>query len=614
MIINEKQLKRLSKLFFLFIAYANDRLFVTDNLCDRSGYPDEHALYDVAQEVWAGEKHTSLVADYVRDNPDRLSRTDLKEVAQWEHALAGVFLAQRRGNDVLFSIPDYAIAVRGIGIEIDDMVEADFPVLASTILLPFEGIIVFTFIMHTLDVGTDPTESLNELITRCAITPDSRIIRSARDFVKYADALLSITPQHSFDEYDDNYDDLDPDLGPDDDVQGQHHGLLAGLKGKDRLSAKERFREEHKDQAIAETFDAYLAISAKRRPPANIRELYGQLDRQSLVSFARKMGYKDRVSSLSKQRLLDLMMPDLVPTKKETLSLLQAHGLSSILWARELAEAGGLIELTEEDAIKRGELVPAITSVFGYRATNTTLLAFMLQETVECLADVDWEAEIERNHRVEKARRFLNTVVEMRGVDVLEEVNEEFLAFAEDTDLMLDEEDLKELIWDDAYVGTTGFEACIIDGIPLLVNGCLVDEETGEVDTSAVHRIIKLQVDKPKRPVTPDMLEHEYFCDWLEETVEEVQDLLAYLDEHVPDTQPDTVFADKLADCVLIEAQLPDRGPHYASTLSRFDFYTTEAQVDRFIDLTVQASNHRPLWSNRGWTVGEMRHLIDTGE
>ena len=100
----------------------------------------------------------------------------------------------------------------------------------------------------------------------------------------------------------------------------------------------------------------------------------------------------------------------------------------------------------------------------------------------------------------------------------------------------------------------------------------------------------------------------------VEETVEEVQDLLAYLDEHVPDTQPDTVFADKLADCVLIEAQLPDRGPHYASTLSRFDFYTTEAQVDRFIDLTVQASNHRPLWSNRGWTVGEMRHLIDTGE
>ena len=47
--------------------------------------------------------------------------------------------------------------------------------------------------------------------------------------------------------------------------------------------------------------------------------------------------------------------------------------------------------------------------------------------------------------------------------------------------------------------------------------------------------------------------------------------------------------------------------------MSRFDFYTTEAQVDRFIDLTIRASNHRPLWSNRGWTVDEMRHLVDTG-
>ena len=200
MIINEKQLKRLSKLFFLFIAYANDRLFVADDLCDRSGYPDERALYDVAKEVWSGEGHTSLVVDYVRDNPDRLSRTDLKEVAQWEHALAGVFLAQRRGNDVLFSIPDYAIAVRGIGMEVDDMVEADFPVLASTILLPFESVVTFTFLIHTLDVSTDTTESLDELVARCTLTPDSRIIRSARDFVKYADALQSITPQHSFHE------------------------------------------------------------------------------------------------------------------------------------------------------------------------------------------------------------------------------------------------------------------------------------------------------------------------------------------------------------------------------------------------------------------------------
>ena len=109
------------------------------------------------------------------------------------------------------------------------------------------------------------------------------------------------------------------------------------------------------------------------------------------------------------------------------------------------------------------------------------------------------------------------------------------------------------------------------------------------------------------------MLVHEYFGDWLEETVDEVQDLVAYLDEHVPDAQPDTAFAYKLTDCILIDAQMPDRVPRYASLLSRFDFYTTEAQVDRFRDLTTQASNQQPLWSNRGWTVGEMRHLVDTG-
>ena len=189
MIINEKQLKRLSKLFFLFIAYANDRLFVADDLCDRSGYPDERALYDVAQEVWAGEGHTSLVADYVRDNPDKLSRTDLREVAQWENALAGIFTILSDGRDTLFNIPRYTLVVRGITEEIDTIIDEELPVLASTILLPFENVIIYACAIDTVPIERNEMDRLGSLTDLDAV----KEITIAQIFV--ADTLARLGKQ-----------------------------------------------------------------------------------------------------------------------------------------------------------------------------------------------------------------------------------------------------------------------------------------------------------------------------------------------------------------------------------------------------------------------------------
>ena len=112
MIITPKQVVRFARLYFPFIDYANNQLQMRKNIYYRNGNPNADKAYVVARAVWADRRNSSLAGDYARDNPHGLSPTDLREIAQWEHALAGVFLVQRQDRDMLFSLPGVAIAVR----------------------------------------------------------------------------------------------------------------------------------------------------------------------------------------------------------------------------------------------------------------------------------------------------------------------------------------------------------------------------------------------------------------------------------------------------------------------------------------------------------------------
>lgn len=360
-------------------------------------------------------------------------------------------------------------------------------------------------------------------------------------------------------------------------------------------------------------FDQYHSRAIREKPPKTMRELYSHLSREELLSSVRELNIEGNIGSLSKRTLLDLMVSVLTPNIERALLILRKHGLSSLMFARELQEAGGTIEFSSQDAADRGEVAPPAPPVFAYFATDTTLIGWMLSEYVSCLADVDWEAEIEEARRLDQARQFFNTVTQLRGIDVLEEVMEEYKTYVGGDQNMACEEDLDDMLTNGVFSDTANFIAYDCDGTTMLVNGMFTNPRTGRFDNRNIRAIIKAQADKPKRPITPSMVETKYFDDWLEEMTPEAQDLIAYLDEHVPDTQSDFSFADDLFDCVFIEAQLSEQRFDFTRILRDYDFYTTSAQINRFNELVDNTSDHLPRWINRGWSPKDMLDLEESG-
>ena len=188
-ILDNKSTLRLEKLYTSFIAYANDRLSVTDNLFRRTGRLNKEASFDVALEAFDTYRGDSLVADYLRVNPDGLSRTDLREIAQFGHAISGTFIVVRDGRDVLFLIPGFQIAVRGLIQEIDTIIREDLPVLVETVLLPFRNTIAFAFVLesHTDHIDTLEPGLIDDF------RADSQTIRSVRDLILHEETIRMLT-------------------------------------------------------------------------------------------------------------------------------------------------------------------------------------------------------------------------------------------------------------------------------------------------------------------------------------------------------------------------------------------------------------------------------------
>ena len=223
-ILNNKSVKRFDKLFTSFIAYANDWLQLGDNLCDRSGRTNYGELFNVTMEAFYDEELPSVVSDYVRDNPDRLSRTDLREISQWEHGVAGSFFVTRDGRDTVFVVPGFAIAVRGFMKEIDTLFQYGTLALCETVLLPFENVVVYAHVIN--ETSTDVLRDIG--IDLDSFKTHGRTVRSARDLMRYADDIRAACDHidHMFygseddDAMDEEVGGLDNRHAPHDEVEG----------------------------------------------------------------------------------------------------------------------------------------------------------------------------------------------------------------------------------------------------------------------------------------------------------------------------------------------------------------------------------------------------------
>ena len=113
-------------------------------------------------------QNIGLIDSFVSENPAQLSKDDLDIVRSWRHLTAGRFYVFREmANYTVFisgSAPAIAYGVVALSQPFEDLVGSTLPVMTETVLLPFQGQIVYDGLISRFNISFGPgvRRSLNE--------------------------------------------------------------------------------------------------------------------------------------------------------------------------------------------------------------------------------------------------------------------------------------------------------------------------------------------------------------------------------------------------------------------------------------------------------------------
>ena len=141
--------------------FVNQRLKV---LPDKLITPDEFAALSPEDRVKmrdALNANLDLIESFVDENPDQMSEDELEIVRSWRHMVSGRFYVFRelKKYTVFLSTtsPATAYGVVALSQPFEDLIGPHLPVLAQTVLLPFNGVIVYDGVMSGYDLSFGPS-------------------------------------------------------------------------------------------------------------------------------------------------------------------------------------------------------------------------------------------------------------------------------------------------------------------------------------------------------------------------------------------------------------------------------------------------------------------------
>ena len=194
-----------------------------------------------------------------------------------------------------------------------------------------------------------------------------------------------------------------------------HRGVLAGLDEEERAT---KVQEEIEREFIANARDGRVAALAEQAEegPA-VPTLAAQLEgftRDKLIEMAKDYDLKG-YSKLKKPELAAVVAQACGEQDEDLAFTLAFASPAEFAAARKVAQAGGVLELTDEEVEQSDYLEAMPPYVYVYR----TLGGFTLmvpEELRECLARVDWAAVEERRRAVERAQHVADVLTDVCGL------------------------------------------------------------------------------------------------------------------------------------------------------------------------------------------------------
>lgn len=155
-----EQTKRFYQIWLALLHNVNDQLHLVPAFPASEERNGLLALSDELQlrnALWADDE---LREHFISANPADLSSADLAVVASWRYRRAGSFYIMRALKKYTIFLsedaPPRAYGVLGLSTPIEELAQGPFPVLAQTVLLPFEGQIIYDGLLQWYAVVFGP--------------------------------------------------------------------------------------------------------------------------------------------------------------------------------------------------------------------------------------------------------------------------------------------------------------------------------------------------------------------------------------------------------------------------------------------------------------------------
>jgi hypothetical protein len=155
-----EQTARFYRIWLALLHYVNEQQYLVPAF---PASEERNGLLPLADELrlrnalWADD---GLRERFISANPAGLSSADLAVVASWRYRRAGSFYIVRalKKYTVFLSedIPPRAYGVLGLSTPIEELASGPLPVLAQTVLLPFEGRIIYDGLLQWYAVVFGP--------------------------------------------------------------------------------------------------------------------------------------------------------------------------------------------------------------------------------------------------------------------------------------------------------------------------------------------------------------------------------------------------------------------------------------------------------------------------
>lgn len=624
--LSRSQALRFFRLFYSLLDYVNEKHGVLGEPFDPMN--DDLRGEQVGElSYFIFEDHRDVIDAFIRENPSGMDAADLGQIARWKEALSGSFTIVEHGpHGSVFMGNHRLFNVRGISQDISDMVR-DVPTPVSTVLLPFDGCIVYGVSIARYPVGLGPgilgiiSDEYRELLAKGGpVATDEEFLKvSPLCRVRAAvDAQKDRAFQRKLEEC--------PD-GPD---SGMHVGALAGLGAEEREAAIQAHMDELRgtDRRFDEPREAaYL----RHAPVRTLAETFMCMTKNDALRIAKGLGCTG-CSKLKKPELAQRLSEFCAEKRFSVAESLAAlpYGVMFELGRRTYL-AGGLLEMdiADHEALSPKERFRAFGPMLNVFVHGGKISCVIPDEFMDSAKDDDWDRVSEMQEHIEHARHLAETYLNLCGLISVKELTELYLRYYPDG---FSASEFDDFIFFNGLDSFSRFDIWYYGCEPHIVDFRLIDDaprcEFGEqvvidgddmavvTDEERFRRYLLSSHGKvapwevPSR--TADELEGYVFYDAVLALPSQVA-LRDFLDANVPDGQDDYFFAENVIEDLIEIAQFDFDPSDIIDELRQHGLeFESPAKLSRMLTLVMNFTNDVPRWSNNGWSPAAL-HERETG-